>query len=115
MTIAAAGAHQVGRELRGDGAVVVAGFIDQTEGMVADGLGRVAVAQGVVALGEGGGGLGLNLEPGLALGLNLELGGGVIRGGHERRWRRRWAGGGSALGVLGDVLAGGCSVMMLKA
>ncbi|MFP4076994.1 MAG: hypothetical protein ACLFTD_11020 [Halochromatium sp.] len=47
--------HQVGGELRGDVAIAVAGFIDQAEGIVADGLGRVAVAQGVVALGEGGG------------------------------------------------------------
>ncbi|WPL19661.1 hypothetical protein Thiowin_04802 [Thiorhodovibrio winogradskyi] len=82
LAIAAVGAHQVGGKLRGDGAVAVPGFINQTEVVVADGLGRVAVVQGVVALGEGGGGLGLSLEQGLA------LGGGVIRGGHEQLWRR---------------------------
>ncbi len=60
LTIAAAGAHQIRRELRGDGAVLVAGFIDQAEGVMADGLGRVAVAQGVVALLEATG-LGLQV------------------------------------------------------
>ena len=50
--MATAGAHQIGGKLRGDGAIAVAGFIDQAEGVMADGLGRVAVAQGVVALVE---------------------------------------------------------------
>jgi hypothetical protein len=66
LTIAAAGAHQIGGKLRGDGAVSVAGFIDQTEGVMTDGLGRVAVAQGGVALVQATG-LGLGVWHGVTV------------------------------------------------